>query len=91
MNKYYLILFLFIVLGCGNSPSSDNKKAVLSEKQAIENSEMNRKVVKDKIPKIIKECILSKPLKPSIKLDPLIINKKHKQTKNNAKISILIK
>ena len=51
MNKYYLILFLFIALGCGNSPSSENKKAVLSEKQAIENSEMNRKVVKDKIPK----------------------------------------
>ena len=51
MKKYYLILFLFIALGCGNSPSSENKKAVLSEKQAIENSEMNRKVVKDKIPK----------------------------------------
>jgi len=51
MKKYYLILFLFIVLGCGNSPASENKKAVLSEKQAIENSEMNRKVVKDKIPK----------------------------------------
>ena len=33
----------------------------------------------------------SKPLYPSIKLAPLIINKKHKQTKNNEKISILIK
>ena len=28
------------------------------------------------------------PLKPSNKLAPLIINKKHKETKNNAKISI---
>ena len=30
----------------------------------------------------------NKPLNPSIRFDPLIINKKHKQTKNSAKISI---
>ena len=51
MKKYYLILFLFIVIGCGNSPASENKKASLSEKQTIENSAMNRKVIKEKIPK----------------------------------------
>ena len=38
--------------------------------------------------RIIKEWILSRPLKPSIRFDPLIINKKHKHIKNSAKISI---
>ena len=33
----------------------------------------------------------SKPLNPSIRLQPLIINKKHKVTKNSAKISIFIR
>ena len=51
MRKYYLILILFIVGGCGSSSTSENKKASLSEKQPIENSVMNRKVVKEKIPK----------------------------------------
>ena len=31
-----------------------------------------------------------RPLNPSIKLDPLIINKKQRQRKNNANISIFI-
>ena len=30
---------------------------------------------------MIKECIDNRPLKPSIKLEPLIINKKHKEIK----------
>ena len=34
---------------------------------------------------IINECNPNRPLYPSIKLAPLIINKKHKQTKNNEK------
>ena len=38
--------------------------------------------------KIIKVWIPNKPLKPSIRLEPFITNKKHKQTKNNEKISI---
>ena len=41
-----------------------------------------------KIIKMIKECIDNRPLKPSIKLEPLIINKKHKEIKNSAKMSI---
>ena len=41
--------------------------------------------------RIIKECILNKPLKPSIKFDPLIINKKQRQTKNKANMSIFIR
>ena len=35
--------------------------------------------------------MLSRPLNPSIRFDPLIINKKHKQTKKSAKISSLIR
>ncbi len=38
-----------------------------------------------KVTKIIKEWIPSKPLKPSIRLEPLIINKKHKQININEK------
>ena len=44
--------------------------------------------IKNKIVKIIREWIANKPLKPSIRLDPLIINKKHKQINISAKISI---
>ena len=33
----------------------------------------------------------SKPLNPSIRLDPFIINNIHKQTKNNANISIFMR
>ena len=46
------------------------------------------KFIKNKTVNIIKEWMPNKPLNPSIKLDPLIINKKHKQMKNNAKTSI---
>ena len=44
--------------------------------------------IKNNISNIIKECILSSPLNPSIRLDPFIMNKKHKHIKNNEKISI---
>ena len=43
-----------------------------------------------KIPRIITECMPNKPLNPSIKLDPLIINKKQRQRKNDANMSIFI-
>ena len=46
------------------------------------------KLITNKIIKIINECIPNKPLNPSMRLAPLTINKKHKHTKNNAKISI---
>ena len=46
------------------------------------------KLTNNKTVKMIKEWIPNKPLKPSIRLDPLIINKKHKHIKNKAKISI---
>jgi hypothetical protein len=36
--------------------------------------------IKYKIPNIIIEWIINRPLKPSIKLHPLIINNKDKQT-----------
>ena len=32
-------------------------------------------------PRIISVCKINKPLKPSIKLEPFVINNKHKQTK----------
>ena len=35
--------------------------------------------------------MLNKPLNPSIRLEPLIINKKHKQINIKAKISIAIR
>ena len=38
--------------------------------------------------KIIKECKPNRPLNPSIRFDPLIINKKHKDIKIRAKTSI---
>ena len=46
------------------------------------------KAIKNKTNNIIKVCIPNKPLNPSIRLEPFIINKKHKQIKNSAKISI---
>ena len=46
------------------------------------------KLIKDNIMNIINECMPNNPLKPSIRLDPFIINKKHKQIKINEKISI---
>ena len=46
------------------------------------------KLINNNIINIINECIPNNPLKPSIRLDPFIINKKHKQIKNNEKISI---
>ena len=32
-------------------------------------------------PRIISACKINKPLKPSIKLEPFVMNNKHKQTK----------
>ena len=46
------------------------------------------KLIENKIIKIINEWIPSKPLKPSIRFDPLIINRKHKPTNTNENISI---
>ena len=80
MRKYYLILILFIVGGCGSSSTSENKKASLSEKQPIENSVMNRKVVKEKIPKSRK--ISSKRSKNKI-----VNNRQSKKTKKKVNSS----
>ena len=44
------------------------------------------KFIKRKIEFIIKKCIPKSPLKPSIKLDPLITNKKQSKTKQIWKI-----
>ena len=41
--------------------------------------------INSKIELIIIKFIVKSPLKPSIKFDPLIINKKHKSTKNDEK------
>ena len=45
-------------------------------------------LIKNKFVKMIKVCIPNNPLYPSIKLLPFIINRKHKQTKNNEKSKI---
>ena len=42
--------------------------------------------INNKIELIIIKLIVRRPLKPSIKFDPLIINKKHKSTKTVEKI-----
>ena len=81
MKKHYLILFLFIGIGCGNSPELENKKAGLSEKQIIENSSASRKVIKQKIPKSRK--ISSKRSKNKI-----VNNRQSKKTKKKVNNSI---
>jgi hypothetical protein len=47
------------------------------------------KLIVNKITKIIKAWILNKPLNPSIRFEPLTINKKHKIIKIREKISIV--
>ena len=78
MKKHYLILFLFIVLGCGNSPASENKKASLSEKQTIENSATSRKSIKEKIPK-------SKKISSKRSKNKIVNNRQSKKIKKTKK------
>ena len=51
MKKYYIILTLVFVAGCGNDSTSVDKKTTVSKKQSVANTEEDNKVVKAKVPK----------------------------------------
>ena len=51
MKKYYIILTLVFVAGCGSDSTSVDKKTTVSKKQSVANSEADNNVVKAKVPK----------------------------------------
>ena len=51
MKKYYIILTLVFVAGCGNDSTSVDKKTTVSKKQSVANTEADNNVVKAKVPK----------------------------------------
>ena len=51
MKKYYIILTLVFVAGCGSDSTSVDKKTTVSTKQSVANTEADNNVVKAKVPK----------------------------------------
>ena len=51
MKKYYIILTLIFIAGCGSDSTSVDKKTTVSKKQSVANTEANNNVVKAKVPK----------------------------------------
>ena len=51
MKKYYIILTLVFVAGCGSDSTSVDKKTTVSKKQSVANTETDNNVVKAKVPK----------------------------------------
>ena len=51
MKKYYIILTLVFVAGCGSDSTSVDKKTTVSTKQSVANTETDNNVVKAKVPK----------------------------------------
>ena len=51
MKKYYIILTLIFIAGCGSDSTSVDKKTTVSKKQSVANTEADNNVVKAKEPK----------------------------------------
>ena len=51
MKKYYIILTLIFIVGCGSDSTSVDKKTTVSKKQSVANTEADNNVVKAKVPK----------------------------------------
>ena len=51
MKKYYIILTLIFIAGCGSDSASVDKKTTVSKKQSVANTEADNNVVKAKVPK----------------------------------------
>ena len=51
MKKYYIILTLIFIAGCGSDSTSVYKKTTVSKKQSVANTEADNNVVKAKVPK----------------------------------------
>ena len=51
MKKYYIILILIFIAGCGSDSTSVDKKTTVSKKQSVANTEADNNVVKAKVPK----------------------------------------
>ena len=51
MKKYYIILTLIFIAGCGSDSTSVDKKTTVSTKQSVANTETDNNVVKAKVPK----------------------------------------
>ena len=51
MKKYYIILTLIFIAGCGSDSTSVDKKTTVSKKQSVANTEADNNVVKAKTPK----------------------------------------
>ena len=51
MKKYYIILTLIFIAGCGSDSTSVDKKTTVSKKQSVANTEADNNVVKAKVPK----------------------------------------
>ena len=51
MKKYYIILTLIFIAGCGSDSTSVDKKTTVSKKQSVVNTEADNNVVKAKVPK----------------------------------------
>ena len=51
MKKYYIILTLIFIAGCGSDSTSVDKKTTVSKKHSVANTEVDNNIVKAKIPK----------------------------------------
>ena len=84
MKKYYIILTLVFVAGCGSDSTSVDKKTTVSKKQSVANTEADNNVVKAKVPKS-RKIASQRSKKKSVKNRKPIQSKKQKNKTNTPK------
>ena len=84
MKKYYIILTLIFIAGCGSDSTSVDKKTTVSKKQSVANTEADNNVVKAKVPKS-RKIASQRSKNKNVKNRKPIQSKKQKNKTNTAK------
>lgn len=84
MKKYYIILTLIFIIGCGSDSTSVDKKTTVSKKQSVANTEADNNVVKAKVPKS-RKIASQRSKNRNIKNKKPIQSKKQKNKTNTPK------
>jgi len=84
MKKYYIILTLIFIAGCGSDSTSVDKKTTVSKKQSVANTEADNNVVKAKVPKS-RKIASQRSKNKNVKNRKPIQSKKQKNKSNTPK------
>ena len=84
MKKYYIILTLIFIAGCGSDSTSVDKKTTVSKKQSVANTEADNNVVKAKVPKS-RKIASQRSKNRNVKTRKPIQSKKQKNKTNTPK------